>query len=655
MGTTASLDVGGTRVRGDPERRFRLRLGALLVAGMVAAFAGGAATVLTDVRGELLSSAGRDAADSLAMVLGENPAGELEAPPVTDASTWNTLLADLGRSRAVHDILVWDASGTALLSLRGSLATAALRPDALRKALSGERTVTLGRPAGPGARAPFGAATLDVVLPVVLRGADGAPSRRGAIEVVSDGRPVLEAVRRVWIELGAISALLILALTALILHLANLMTARALRDPLTGVANLRHFETAAAGMLPRLARHGRSAAVVVVDLSRLGNVNDALGHRAGDALLRLAAKVLRSETRPGDVLARVGGQFLTLLDEADAEGAEAFAKRVLASLERSVHVGPGPVRLRATAGIAVFPDHGSTLDELRAHADSALREAKLGGFPFFAYRKGLGHSTAEALALESDLAAAIVQGELVAFGQPVVAMGSGEVAGVELLARWQHPERGLLAPGAFIPQAEEAGLIRELDRWAFDAAAAAVAVWAGQGFEGFVSVNLSAQSLTDRSLPEASRLALERHGAPPDRLVVEVTETAAIRDLQGSRNVLEALRELGLRIALDDFGTGYSSLAYLRRLPVDLIKIDRQFTEHVASQRSDQYLVRALMTYTRGLGLNVVAEGIETEAQHDWLEHAGIELGQGFLYGVPGPLDRPPVTLPVPGAPARRS
>ncbi len=649
MGTTASLDVGGTRARGDPERRFRLRLGALLVAGMVAAFAGGAATVLYNVRGELVDEAGRNAADSLAMVLGESPDGELEAPPVTDASTWNTLLADLGRSRAIHDILVWDASGTALLSLAGSPTTAALRADVLGKALSGERTVTLGRLEGPGA------ATLDVILPVVLRGADGAPSRRGAVEIVSDGRPVLEAVRRVWIELGAISALLIVALTALIVHLANLMTARSSRDPLTGVANLRHFETAAAAMLPRLARHGRSAAVAVVDLSRLSNVNDALGHRAGDALLRLSAKVLRSETRPGDVLARVGGQFLTLLDEADAEGAEAFAKRVLASLERSVHVGPGPVRLRATAGIAVFPDHGSSLDELRAHADSALREAKRGGFPYFAYRKGLGHSTAETLALESDLAAAIVQGELVAFGQPVVAMDSGEVAGVELLARWQHPERGLLAPGAFIPQAEEAGLIRELDRWAFDAAAAAAATWAEQGFQGFVSVNLSAQSLTDRSLPEASRLALERHGAPPDRLVVEVTETAAIRDLQGSRNVLEALRELGLRIALDDFGTGYSSLAYLRRLPVDLIKIDRQFTEHVASQRSDQYLVRALMTYTRGLGLSVVAEGIETEDQHDWLEHAGIELGQGFLYGVPGPLDRPAVTLPVPGAPTRRA
>ena len=472
---------------------------------------------------------------------------------------------------------------------------------------------------------------------------------RHAMEAVAAGQTDLAvALRHVTLEIGGVAFALAVVLTLLLIRLIDLVTSRSFRDHLTGLHNLPHFESSAFSELARMARHGRSAAVLVVDVRRLRDVNDALGHRAGDSVLRTAGELLKAEMRPSDYLSRVGGQFLILVDEVDEEGAEAFARRITAALERTVQVTGNPVRLRAAAGIALFPSDGASLDELLANAESALREAKKSGQAFVAFSAGLVHSTAETLALESDLEAALVNGELTLHGQPVIELETGRVAGVEVLARWQHPQRGLLPPSAFIPQAEESGLIRQLDRWALDAAAATVADWAARGYQGFITVNLSGQSVADAGLPAAARRVLERHGAPAGQLVLEVTETAAIRDLRGSRNVLNALKALGLRVALDDFGTGYSSLAYLRRLPVDLIKIDRQFTENVAHQASDQHLIRALVMYARGLGLDVVAEGIETAEQHRWLERAGILWGQGYLYGAPTPLTEPPETLAVP-------
>ncbi len=612
----------------------------MVIVVMMAGSAGvGTYLVLNHTRTIILESSLDSAQAVLVTHLAVAADGALVGPPLDHAGAWHALIEGVGGSSGTIDVLVLDADGVVRRSLSSPLGIAPLPEAAWHRVEAGRpyRRLHVGA-AGP---------VLDVVVPVTFgEGPTGAG--RGAVEIVQDGRRVAADLRSITLQNGAAGVVTWLMLSILMYFVGRMLTARSFRDRLTGLHNLQYFEVSTVGELARLARHGRSAAVLNVDVRRLRHVNDALGHRAGDTILRLAAAALKSEVRPGDYLSRVGSQFLVLLDEVDKGGAEAFARRIAVVLRRTVQISGNPLRLSAAIGIALFPDHGTTLDELLANADSALSESKSGGHPFYTFRAGLPRSTAESLALESDLAAALVADELLLFGQPIVDLASGRVAGMEALARWQHPDRGLLAPAAFIPQAEESGLIREVDRWALDAAAAAVAAWGRNGFEGFVSVNLSGQSLADDGLPAAAGRALARHGASAGSIMLEVTETAAIRDLEGSRDVLGALKALGFRLALDDFGKGYSSLGYLRKLPVDLIKIDRQFTENVVHQTADQHLIRALVTYARGLRLGVVAEGIETAEQHAWLERAGIRWGQGYLYGVPAPLTEPPTALRVP-------
>jgi len=634
----------GARRWGDPERRYRTWLTMMIVVVMAGSAGLGTYLVVNHTRTVILESALDSAQAVLVMHLAVAADGALVGPPLDHAGAWQVLMEHLGGGSGTIDVLVLDADGVVRRSLSSPLGIAPLPAAGWKRVEAGQpyRRLRAGA-AGP---------VLDVVVPVTF-GEGPAGTGRGAAEIVQDGQRVADDLRSITLQNGAAGVVTCLMLSILMYFVGRMLTARSFRDRLTGLHNLQHFESSAVGELARLARHGRSAAVLSVDVRRLRHVNDALGHRAGDSLLRLAAAALKSEMRPGDYLSRVGSQFLVLLDEVDASGAEAFARRISATLARRVEVSANSLQLSASIGVAMFPDDGTSLDELLANADSALSESKNGGHPFYTYRAGLARSTAESLALESDLAAALVAGELLLFGQPIVDLASGRVAGMEALARWQHPDRGLLPPSAFIPQAEESGLIRELDRWALDAAATAVAAWGRNGFKGFVSVNLSGHSLADEGLPAAAGRALARHGAPAGSIVLEVTETAAIRDLEGSRDVLGALKALGFRLALDDFGKGYSSLGYLRKLPVDLIKIDRQFTENVVHQTGDQHLIRALVTYARGLRLGVVAEGIETAEQHAWLERAGIRWGQGFLYGVPAPLTEPPRALRVPasGAP----
>ena len=610
---------------------------------MLVASVGGCALgslyVVREVRTIILDNALVETETALAMHLDASADGGLVGPPLNRAGAWLALMEHYAQAPDTIDVRALDAAGVVRRSLSSPLGVAPVTPGAWQRVRAGQpqRTLRAGA-AGP---------VLDVVVPVTFgEGPEG--TERGAVEIVRSGQPVAAALRHVSLEIGVAGAVLSVTLAALIVFLSYLVASRSFRDRLTGLHNLQHFESSAVGELARLARHGRSAAVLSIDVRRLRHVNDALGHRAGDALLRLAAAALKSEVRPGDYLSRVGSQFLVLLDEVDTRGAEAFARRIAEALGRTVRVSGDMLWLSASIGIAMFPEDGKNLDELLANADSALRESKSHGVSYCTFRAGLARSTRESLALESDLASALAMGELLLFGQPIVRLASGQVAGLEALVRWQHPDHGLLPPSAFIPQAEETGLIRELDRWVLDAAAAAVAAWRRNGFQGFISVNLSGRSLGDSGLPAAASRALQRYGVTAGSIVLEVTETAAIRDLEGSGNVLEALKALGFLLALDDFGTGYSSLAYLRRLPVDFIKIDRQFTKHLVHQPSDQHLIRALMMYASGLGLDIVAEGIEGPEQHAWLERAGILYGQGYLYGRPQPLSEPPEMLPVP-------
>ena len=613
---------------------------------MLVASVGGCALgslyVVREVRTIILDNALVETETALAMHLDASADGGLVGPPLNRAGAWLALMEHYAQAPDTIDVRALDAAGVVRRSLSSPLGVAPVTPGAWQRVRAGQpqRTLRAGA-AGP---------VLDVVVPVTFgEGPEG--TERGAVEIVRSGQPVAAALRHVSLEIGVAGAVLSVTLAALIVFLSYLVASRSFRDRLTGLHNLQHFESSAVGELARLARHGRSAAVLSIDVRRLRHVNDALGHRAGDALLRLAAAALKSEVRPGDYLSRVGSQFLVLLDEVDTRGAEAFARRIAEALGRTVRVSGDMLWLSASIGIAMFPEDGKNLDELLANADSALRESKSHGVSYCTFRAGLARSTRESLALESDLASALAMGELLLFGQPIVRLASGQVAGLEALVRWQHPDHGLLPPSAFIPQAEETGLIRELDRWVLDAAAAAVAAWTTQRLPGLHQrqpVGRSRSAIA--GLPAAASRVLQRHGVTAGSIVLEVTETAAIRDLQGSGHVLNALKALGLRLALDDFGTGYSSLAYLRRLPVDFIKIDRQFTEHVAHQPSDQHLIRALVMYARGLGLDIVAEGIETPEQHAWLERAGILWGQGYLYGRPQPLSEPPAIAARPRA-----
>ncbi len=412
-------------------------------------------------------------------------------------------------------------------------------------------------------------------------------------------------------------------------------------DPLTQLANRRRFHDEILRALASAKQHASRTALLYLDLDGFKKVNDTLGHDAGDELLVQVAGRLRHQARGGDTLARLGGDEFALImpDLTDSKPAESIAQRILDQFILPFELRGQLIHLGVSVGIACSPEDGTSADDLLKHADIAMYRAKSEGDSYQFYEPSLSVHNEERLRIDTELRHAIPHAELVLHYQPIRSLETGDILHVEALVRWNHPTRGLLQPGAFVPYAEESGLIRSLDRWVMRTALRQIAAWSRQGMALGVSINLSMRSFQDRDLVHYVQSCLEDTGAPASRVTIELTESAAMRDPQTTQEMLEQFKRLGLRIAIDDFGSGQTSLTYLKRLPVDIVKIDRAFIQGVTQDSKDEGVVRAIIALSKGLGVLVVAEGVTDESQCAWLQAAGCEMVQGFGIGMPAPAE----------------
>jgi diguanylate cyclase (GGDEF)-like protein/PAS domain S-box-containing protein len=408
---------------------------------------------------------------------------------------------------------------------------------------------------------------------------------------------------------------------------------RGLRDALTGLPNRTLFADRVAHAAARAAREDTSLAVVCVDVDRFQDVNETLGHATGDALLRALAARLTSVVRSDDTLARLGGdEFGVLCEVVGGEaGATKAVARIMAAFEAPVEVGGRSLHVAASLGVALSGGAGATADALLRDADLAMHRAKeRPGTAYELFDRRMRRRVVERLELERGLRLALERDELVLHYQPLVSLRDRSIAGVEALVRWNHPECGLVPPGEFVPIAEETGLIVPLGRWVLEEACRTVSRW-----PGYVTVNLSSRQLAAPGLAEDIARALRQSGVEPDRLALELTESVLIEETES----LEALRALGVRLMLDDFGTGYSSLDYVRRFPPDAIKIDRSFIAPIADDPGARHIVQTIVGLASGLGVSVIAEGVETLAQASVLAAIGCDLAQGFGLARPAPAE----------------
>lgn len=409
-------------------------------------------------------------------------------------------------------------------------------------------------------------------------------------------------------------------------------------DLLTGLPNRAALHDAMALAMGRAARDGTRLAILMIDLDRFKPVNDRHGHMAGDLVLKQVAQRLQGLVRAGDTCARYGGDEFVVLaaDEGASSAAHHLADRIVQAMGQPMKIGALSISIGSTVGIARFPDDGVDADELLRKADSALYRAKSasrGGLCF--YDVGLDELVAERAALEQAMREGIARGEFVPYAQPIVDLATGRVQSLELLARWHHPQRGLLPPAQFIPLAEETGLVGPMTMAVLGAA---LSERACLDPDWRISFNVAPQQIQDETLVPRLVALLKRHGVPESRLDIELTESALVRDTDAARRVMRALKDAGFTVTLDDFGTGHSSLSYLAEMEFDKIKIDRSFVHALRERSKSAKVVDAIIGLSRSLGVPNVAEGIETEADAERLRRMGCRYGQGYLYGRPVPL-----------------
>jgi diguanylate cyclase (GGDEF)-like protein len=410
----------------------------------------------------------------------------------------------------------------------------------------------------------------------------------------------------------------------------------AFNDPLTGLPNRALLLDRMELTLGRGEREGKPVTVLFLDLDGFKLVNDSLGHLAGDRLLIDVARRLDSCVRRGDTVARLGGdEFAILLGEVgEHERAAGVAERVIDAFGEPFDLLGREVFVSASIGIAAGLDEP---EDLLRNADVAMYRAKRSQPGTYAtFERSMHEAVVQRLELEADLRRVIDRDELVLHYQPIVDLVQGSVVGVEALLRWDHPQRGLVAPLQFVPMAEETGLIVALGRWVLDEACRRAATWRAElgASAPWVSVNISGRQLVDSGLARDVRAALAAADLPPEALAVEITETVLVQDVKLAVERLEELRRLGVLVAIDDFGTGYSSLRYLRRFPADLLKVAKPFVDGLADPK-DAALVQTILGLGRSLGLVAIAEGIETDDQHRRLAALGCPLGQGYLFARP--------------------
>lgn len=416
-------------------------------------------------------------------------------------------------------------------------------------------------------------------------------------------------------------------------------------DPLTDLPNRLLLKSYLDLALSRGRRSGRAVAVLFLDLDRFKNVNDSLGHAAGDELLRSAAQVLRERLRQGDLIARLGGdEFVVLLEDVDgSQAAAAVASNLIDRFRQPFVLGGGrDVYVGLSIGISMFPGDGDRAEVLIQNADAALYSAKEHGRNTFRfYSEALTVAANERLALEADLRRGLALGQFLLHYQPVVRLADGRTEGVEALLRWQSPDRGLVMPSSFIGAAEETGLIVPLGDHVLHGSCRQMKAWLEAGLPiGRMSVNVSPRQLLQPDLEQRVETILAETGLDASRLELEITESAIMEQGAEAEARLAALRRLGVRIAIDDFGTGYSSLSHLRRFPIDTFKIDRSFIAGLPEDRTQRGIVLTIISLARQLGLHVVAEGVETRQQVDFLGENACSSAQGFYFSAPLPADR---------------
>ena len=413
---------------------------------------------------------------------------------------------------------------------------------------------------------------------------------------------------------------------------------QALHDGLTGLPNRVLLQDRLNQAIRLAQRDGRPFALCVIDLDRFKDVNDSLGHLAGDQLLQEVAYRVQKTLRASDTVARLGGdEFAVLLPEADGRTAALAAQKLVEAIGAPLMLDECDVSVGASIGICVYPENASDADALLRCADVAMYVAKQGRGGYALYAPDQDQSSSERLSLVGALRRALSQDELILHYQPKVDCQSGAVAGVEALVRWQHPHLGMIPPDTFIPLAEQTGLIRPLTRWVLTTAVRQTRAWHDEGLLLSVAVNLSAHDLQDADLPRWVAELLYEHDLDAEWLKLELTESALMSDPAKALQVLTELCDLGVRIAIDDFGTGYSSLGYLKRLPAHEIKIDRSFVADMAAHERDQAIVRSTIDLGHNLGLAAVAEGVEDQRTLDLLGGLGCDLAQGYYLSRPLP------------------
>ena len=417
-------------------------------------------------------------------------------------------------------------------------------------------------------------------------------------------------------------------------------------DSLTGLPNRARFRELVGEAIREAADTQLASgleqpvAVLMLDLNRFKHVNDVLGYGLGDqVLVGIAERLARALTRDGDVVARLGGdKFGVLLRRNDAQQAHGVAVRIEKALEQPLALGEHKVDMGASIGIACWPLHAQSDDALLVHAEMAMHAAKQRSHGPVTYDPAIDANSAQTLTLISELRQAVDRNELRLYLQPKLALEDRAVIGAEALVRWQHPTRGLVPPVQFIPFAEQTGFIRHLTMWVFEEAARHWQALADEGLQLRLSVNLSTRDLMDLDLPQKFAALLARHAVPAAALCLEITESAIMDDPQRALATLDALSAMGFKLSIDDFGTGYSSLAYLKRLPVDELKIDQSFVRNMQADRDDEMIVRSTIDLAHNLGITVVAEGVETAAAWHLLRELKCDQAQGYHMGRPMPV-----------------
>ena len=459
------------------------------------------------------------------------------------------------------------------------------------------------------------------------------------VNVICQAKPIFDTGNRVAGFLGSLADISELKLAQ------SQLEEMALYDSLTGLANRHLFRNRLEKAIRSAQRNKQKFALMFLDFDEFKRVNDTLGHDQGDELLIAMAKRLRASIRARDTVARMGGDEFTILipEMADRYEVGQIARKILTTLKEPILLMGHEVILTCSIGITVCPDDGNNVNQLMKNADMAMYRSKnCGRDGFYYFSEEINQQISNQLKVESELRKAIKRKEFEAYYQPKVTLDTGVVVGYEALIRWNHPEHGVWTPDRFISIAEDSGLIISIGKWVFQDVCTNIKRMLRTGLlpvDGRISVNLSVKQFRDPNLVTDIETILNRNNVPARHLELEITESLLMEDIDKAIDILKALRSLGIALSIDDFGTGYSSFNYLKRLPIDLIKVDRSFVMDIPDDKDDMEITSAVIAMAHKLRLAVVAEGVETEAQKEFLKANHCDYAQGYLFGKPAPFD----------------